>query len=158
MRIIVVSDSHNSLSALYCVIKAEPKAELFLHLGDGEPEFESLCMGCPDKRMMFVKGNSDWGSSSKEEDILKCQSKRIFFTHGHRYDVKQGLDALYRRAKSLSADIALFGHTHVAMNIYYGGMHMLNPGSIALPRDGAPSYGVIDLAEAQKPSLRIVRL
>jgi len=157
VRIVVVSDSHNSFSALHRLIKAEPKAELFIHLGDGEPEFESLHRGCPDKRMIFVKGNSDWGSHSKDEDMVTCLGKQIFFTHGHRYGVKQGLDLLHRRAKSLGADIALFGHTHIAMNLYHGGIHLLNPGSIALPRDGAPSYGVIDLTE-ERPYLGIVRL
>ena len=148
MRIVVVSDSHNSFSALHRVVEAQPQAGVFLHLGDGESEFDDLRALYPDKRMAQVKGNCDWGSPSKEEDMLICEGKRIFFTHGHLYDVKRGLDRLTRRARKLLADIACFGHTHAAISHYVEGLYLLNPGSLALPRRTSPTYGVIDLTPA----------
>ena len=38
MRILVVSDSHGNDSSLRRAILAQPKAEVVIHLGDGEEE------------------------------------------------------------------------------------------------------------------------
>lgn len=148
MRIVVLSDSHNDYYALDRVVMARPDAGLFLHLGDGEQEFDDLMSVYPDKKMLFVRGNCDWNSEKKTEELLICADKRIFLTHGHMYGVKRGLDRLEQRARLLSADICCFGHTHTACSTYRDGLHLLNPGSIALPRDGSASYAVIDITDA----------
>ena len=54
--------------------------------------------------------------------------------------------ALLAYSRKIGAKIALFGHTHVPYNQYHDGIYMLNPGSIAFPRDcSRPSYGLIDI-------------
>ena len=148
MRIVVFSDSHNSFGPLHRVVSEQPMADLFLHLGDGEPEFDDLRTLYPDKRMIFVKGNCDWASFASEQHLLSVFGRRIFFTHGHLYDVKRGVGLLVQKAKALGADIVCFGHTHLPQNEYAGGVYLLNPGSIGQPRAALPGYGVIDLSEA----------
>lgn len=148
MRIVVFSDSHNNYFALQNIVLNQPAAELFLHLGDGEKEFDYLCANFPFKNMLGVRGNCDWSSLGKIRDVVTIADKKIFFTHGHSYGVKAGLDNLKREARNMGADIALFGHTHVAMTEYEDGIYYMNPGSVALPQQGSPSYGVIDITGA----------
>lgn len=148
MRIVVFSDSHRDYFPLQRIMLAQPKAEVFLHLGDGEEEFEQLRQRFPTKLMRGVAGNCDWGSIGRKFDLITCEGKRIFFTHGHIYGVKAGLDDLLRAARNMGADIALYGHTHVPHTEYVDGMYVMNPGSTSSPRDGKPSYGVIDITPA----------
>ncbi len=148
MRIVVFSDSHNNYFALREVVQKQINAEVFIHLGDGEKEFEYLRTNYPFKIMRGVCGNCDWNSFSKESDILTIAEKKIFFTHGHRYGVKSGYDLLKQEARNLGANIALFGHTHEAMTEYDDGIYYMNPGSVTSPKYGAPSYGVIDITDA----------
>lgn len=148
MRIVVFSDSHNNYFALKNIVSAQRTAEMFLHLGDGEKEFDYLCTNFPFKVMRGVRGNCDWGSMGKTNDVVTVGGKKIFFTHGHTQGVKSGLDDFKREAREIGADIALFGHTHVAMTAYEDGIYYMNPGSIAAPQQGPPSYGVIDITDA----------
>jgi len=149
VRIVAFSDSHNNFGALHRVVDSQPGAEVFLYLGDGWREFEDLRDVFPDKRMLSVRGNCDWGSAAKDEDILICGGKRIFFTHGHQYDVRRGPQRIILRAKELCCDIAMFGHTHISAGDYVDGVYLLNPGSVTEPRGGSvPSYGVIDITSA----------
>ena len=148
MRIVVFSDSHQDYYALVHVVEQQPEAALFIHLGDGQREFDKLGSRFPEKRMLGVCGNCDWGMAAKLSDITICQNKTIFFTHGHTFNVKAGTEALEQHARTVGADIALYGHSHTAATTYRDGLYMINPGSISLPRDGAPSYAVIDITGA----------
>ena len=59
--------------------------------------------------------------------MLEIQNKKILLTHGHRYRVKYGYDRLLSRAKEISADIVVFGHTHVPENTYIDNILLFNP-------------------------------
>ena len=148
MRIVVFSDSHNNFHKLNQVVEQRRDTHLFLHLGDGEGEFDDLACLYPEKKMLFVRGNCDWASLSKSEDLVICQGKRIFFTHGHLYGVKKDTHRIWERARQLEADICCFGHTHTPFSTYRESVYLLNPGSISQPRAGHPSYGVIDITDA----------
>ena len=66
--------------------------------------------------------------------------------HGHMHRVKYGLEVLAQDAHEKGADIVIFGHTHIKENKIIGGVEMINPGSLSLPRDGIKgSYVVMDL-------------
>lgn len=148
MRIVVFSDSHGSYTALRQVVLAQPGAEAFLHLGDGEREFDDLRFEFSEKMFRGVAGNCDWGSTAKYFDLVVLEGKRIYFTHGHAFGVKAGLGGLLHAAREVRAHVALYGHTHVPHTEYVDGLYVMNPGSIALPREGAPSCGVIDITPA----------
>ena len=48
--------------------------------------------------------------------------------------VKYGLDKIEAKAKSVEADIVIFGHSHTPLNFEKDNILYLNPGSTSLPR------------------------
>ena len=49
MRILVVSDTHGDEAALYDALMQQPKAEVVIHLGDGERDVEAQKFRFPGK-------------------------------------------------------------------------------------------------------------
>jgi hypothetical protein len=150
MKIIVFSDSHGSIANLNKVVEKHLDADMFIHLGDGEKEYESLVCRYPKLKMYYVAGNCDYNSMYPNELILGADFNiKIFATHGHRHCVKYSLDILKLSAKENGCQIALYGHTHERFNSYDDGLYILNPGSISCPRDGLkPSYAIIDISKS----------
>ena len=67
-------------------------------------------------------------------------------------------DTWAKRLHNVKADIVCVGHTHVQFNLQVGGVVVLNPGSVGLPRDGDPRAafaviegGKIELKRAEYP-------
>lgn len=145
MRIIVMSDSHRNFRNVLKVVEKHPEADLFIHLGDGEHEFEDVQNLYPNYRYVFVSGNCDFGSTSKNSDLLKLAGKNVLITHGHTYGVKDSLSELKSAARICHATVVLYGHTHVSRTEYDGGIYLMNPGSLSIPRHGGPSYGILDI-------------
>lgn len=149
MRAIVFSDSHGNYDVLEKIMERHLEdAELFIHLGDGEKEAELLSYVYNNKKIIFVAGNCDWGSEKPTYDLADFGGKKIFLTHGADFGVKYALGPAIAEAKKFGADILLYGHTHVAYVGYEDGLHIMNPGSCARPREGAKSYGIIDITKA----------
>ena len=146
-RLIVLSDSHGKFSPLeQIVLRHKANADLFIHLGDGMEEWEQVGFYYPEIARMAVRGNCDFCSPEDAEQLIILGGKRIFFTHGHLYGVKGGTGQLLDAAKEKQADLVLFGHTHEAMLSHPSGeLYFMNPGSVARPRSGHASYGVIDI-------------
>ena len=80
---------------------------------------------------------------------IDCNGNLIFACHGDIYGVKSNLDKLKAKARMENASIALYGHTHKNFTDYEDGLYIMNPGSITLPQNGLPSYGVIDITKAR---------
>lgn len=148
MRIIVLSDTHGRLTAFEDIVNAHTEADIFIHLGDNEKEVDKMRLMYPQIKLLNVAGNCDFYSNSPIEDEIICENKRIFFTHGHTYNVKHSLAHIIFKAKQNKADILIFGHTHTAYTSYDDGLYIMNPGSPSSPREGRPSYGVIDITTA----------
>lgn len=147
MRILVVSDSHGNYYQLKKAVAAQPKAELIVHLGDGEEEAQRIKLELPPTQMLIqLRGNNDWGSRMPVSEELTLEEKRIFMTHGHTYQVKSGFEQVIRAARKREADILLFGHTHQSYTAYVEGLYIMNPGSLSY--GAAASYGVIDITQA----------
>lgn len=145
MRILVVSDTHRDFGALHHAIQTQPKAEIVLHLGDGEEELMQVKLMFPEKMIVGVRGNCDFGSQLPWEDELPVEGKRIFYTHGYTYQVKMTLYNLECAARDRKADIALYGHTHQADIDYRNGLYLMNPGSL---HGSYGTYGTIDITPA----------
>jgi putative phosphoesterase len=148
MRIVVLSDTHGRFSAFENIVNANTEAELFIHLGDNEKEVDKMRLMYSEIKLLNVAGNCDFYSPSPIEAEIICEDKRIFYTHGHTYNVKHSTDHIVFKAKQKKADILLFGHTHTAYTSYDDGLYIMNPGSPSSPREGRPSYGVIDITKA----------
>jgi putative phosphoesterase len=58
-------------------------------------------------------------------------------------DDPQGWNA---RLQGVEADFVCVGHTHVPLHLSFGGMQLINPGSVGQPRDGDPraAYAVVE--------------
>ncbi len=123
--------------------KGEYDAVFFL--GDGIDDAEKLIL--PEgKSLIAVRGNCDYRSEAPKAAITDVGGYVFFLCHGHEFGVKSGLSALERRARKEGADAALFGHTHIRYEDCAGGdrpLYLFNPGSIAFPVYGGPSFGVI---------------
>lgn len=145
MRILVVSDTHRDEFALRQAILSQPKAEVVIHLGDGEEEALSMKESFPDKMFLLVKGNCDWNSTLPVTEEITLMGKHLFCTHGHAYNVKMGLWDAKTAARSRKADILLYGHTHVAQTDYEDGLYLMNPGSL---HGSTGTYGIIDITPA----------
>lgn len=150
MRVIVISDTHGSISSLNQIIENNKNADAFIHLGDGEYEWGKMCGAITNENELvkyhYIKGNCDYNDTYPLHKIIPIAGHRIFATHGHRYNVKYSLDVLLDTAKRKECDIVLYGHTHVQQQIYQNGIYVMNPGSAALPRDEkGRSYGWIDI-------------
>lgn len=148
-RIVVISDTHGRFHALYDIVeKHQKEAACFIHLGDGEKEVDDITSLFPDLTFYHVRGNCDFVSQAPYIQSIEIAGKIITFTHGHTYYVKQGLYHLKSTARNLHTDIILYGHTHQSYTEYDDGLYILNPGSPVQPRNGSPSYGIIDITSA----------
>lgn len=141
MRVLVVSDVHGKRNLLCQAIEAQPTARDVIFLGDGLRQVEDVMDLYPDRTFYTVPGNCDFGANSLPIRQETFGGKRFYFTHGHLHGVKYGLYRLDLAAREAGADIALFGHTHVAYEEYADGMYLFNPGSLGYDY----SYGYVDI-------------
>lgn len=145
MRIGVLSDTHGHLGRAQGAKAVLENLNLILHAGDlasDAPPLERM-LQC---KVIAVSGNCDINSMEPSEKILDIEGKKIFLTHGHLYRVKFGVDKLYYRAKELSVDLVVFGHTHVPYNEVIDDILFFNPGSLSLPRSGPGSFGILEIS------------
>lgn len=142
MRILVISDSHGNVRNIERAIENHPDTNVVIHLGDGADDITDLEIVYQNKQFYQVAGNCDWNCPLPITRELVVEQKHIFFTHGHDYHVKTGLDHIKLEARKRHADIVLFGHTHLPVTEYENGLYLLNPGSLQ-GTDG--TYGVIEV-------------
>ena len=88
---------------------------------------------------MKVRGNCDFGSAEETERFLDFGAEKIWMTHGHEYQVKNGLGSLLKRGAEQGATLILYGHTHRRYLLETADYTVLNPGT------PDQSYGVIRL-------------
>lgn len=150
MKILVCSDSHHSLAAIYQAIEHE-KPDQVIHLGDCISDCEKAALAYPRLPFAMVPGNCDGWTMEPVEKCISFSGKTILFSHGHTWRVKTGFGIAVARAKTMNADILLFGHTHQAVCYQHDDLWILNPG--ASPR----TYGVIEI-EPDKTNCYIVNV
>lgn len=127
------------------VIHQHPNTDAIFFLGDGERDADDVEAFCPEVPLYRVQGNCDFASPYPIEGLAPLGGMLFFYTHGHQYHVKTGTDELAAVAKRTGADAALYGHTHTPLHEVIEGVHVFNPGSLNLPREGGPTYGLITL-------------
>ena len=161
MKIGIVSDSHGSTRAIDRML-SHPAAEgvtLWLHAGDITPDAEYLAMVTEGKaKVRYVAGNSDWPEpGARYDDVVEAAGHRIFLTHGHMYGVRFTTKMLCDAAGESGCDIAVYGHPPVA-EISTGHITVLNPGSVARPRDAMQgSFLVMELEQGKAPACHLIR-
>ena len=166
--LLVVSDSHYADSILYRIVKEYgPRSDALIFCGDGMSDIASIIEKaateeafsyCVPSVISIVEGNGDADRypvvnpayyKNKKESVYNelnvpltqtviAAGHKIFSTHGHRYALLNGTNALVAAAKKEKADLVFYGHTHIALAEQKPDMLVLNPGSCARPRGGQP--------------------
>ena len=148
-NILILSDIHACYRYAVEAVKMHPECRTVLFLGDGCRHLDALRQAAPHAAFVAVRGNGDTflDGVSETELTLELGGHRIFLCHGHTRGVKYGLGGLLAAAKAKRADIALYGHTHIAHEEYdsESGIYLLCPGSIGAPRDGRFTYGLLSM-------------
>ncbi|MCX4286298.1 MAG: YfcE family phosphodiesterase [Clostridia bacterium] len=151
MKICVFSDIHGSVAgmeyALNIVLRERPDkvvicGDLFGARNTGE--LVALVKRI-DAVTYLIRGNND---RDNEVALLPCGmdgyavmyhfGRTLFFTHGHVYNKYLVPPVLKEN------DVLVYGHTHCALLQKFNGLFIANVGSVSFPRDGTPSYLVIE--------------
>ena len=134
MKILVVSDSHHHDEILKELVKLYPNMDLYLHAGDSESDSYSLYP------FVSIRGNCDYFSFD-EKRLFKTEFGNILIKH-FPYLYKNEKDDLF---------IFIHGHTHHYEVHKEDNYTILNPGSIAFPRDNSHgTYAIISLEKDKK--------
>ena len=103
-------------------------------------------MSVADCPCSIVSGNNDFFSDLPREDVIDIEGNKVLVTHGHYYGVSMAFDQLADAAKQRGCNAAFFGHIHVPVLEKEDGILLVNPGSLAFPRQRGrrPSYAVLE--------------
>lgn len=160
MRIGIISDTHGGYKDFLTAIDKMGKVDCYLHIGDVlyhgprnelPSTYDTKALAEHLKNMdniYFVKGNCDsevdemiTGKNISENfRVMDFDDVRIFFTHGHRESEEDRI----KMAEDRFCDFLITGHTHIKVNKKTDTLHILNPGSTTIPKDGTHSCMVID--------------
>ncbi len=132
MKILVLSDSHSTLSFMRrCIEAVQPNA--IIHLGDHFDDGLAMKEEFPEIPFYQVPGNCDrYRCPPGQSEILidRVCGVELYMTHGHKHNVKSYLGALLRDARACKVSAVLYGHTHNSdCHQEEDGVWVLNPGS-----------------------------
>lgn len=155
MKILVLSDSHSTLSFMRrCIEAVKPNA--IIHLGDHFDDGVAMKEEFPGIPVYLVPGNCDrYRCPPGQPEILitRIGGADLYLTHGHRHSVKSYLGGLLRDARRARVDAVLYGHTHVPdCHREEDGLWVLNPGSCGYYGGSA---GLLEVKDGQ---IRVCRL
>lgn len=157
MKILILSDSHSSLSFMRQAI-AMLCPDGVVHLGDYYQDGLAMAREHPGLRFYQVAGNCDaFDFTPGQDQILSCpiDGVQFYLTHGHRHGVKAGLGRLLAAARDSAAAIVLYGHTHHAdCHQEEDGLWVLNPGSC---NGYGGSVGLVELENQKIIACKILR-
>ena len=121
-KILIISDTHGLVLPIKEIMANHPDVDAVMN-------FDPIL-----KNVHVVRGNCDYDRTLPNDLTIDIGNHKIYVTHGHMYGVKGSLEHLHNRAKEVGADVALYGHTHVAQADTMDDILLVNPGSIAYPR------------------------
>jgi hypothetical protein len=154
MKIAVVSDTHHRTKSIIKKLKDIKGLDLIIHLGDMVKDAYKI-----EKELSLevikVKGNCDYNvSDEKEEMLLNYKKRKLFITHGHKYNIKYDFNRLYFKAKEVGADVVIFGHTHVPTSEIIEDIIFFNPGSTTIPRSQkGKTFGIIEINDTVETNI-----
>ncbi len=166
MKLLIISDTHGRYDLVRQVAQLHKSREGLVFLGDGVRDIDAADLVNNEKMLVGVRGNCDFtlhtaGYDYPEEQLIYIGEYKVLVMHGHRYDVKHGIDRALAYAAKKGADILLFGHTHIPLEKYYPAgtelcditlskpLYAFNPGSLGAPRGNRPTYGLMQIQRGQ---------
>ena len=157
-RILVVSDSHGHPSVLKSIVQDfGSECDAMVFCGDGIEDIAFLAESADavPSVLGIAEGNNDPDSYFIKGQAIKvplncsliAAGHNIFFTHGHRFALYDGLDRMKEAAQSIGCSAVFFGHTHVAFSaLIPGNVFVLNPGSCSRPRQcQCASFAIVEV-------------
>ncbi len=169
MTLLVLSDSHGRPDRIdEAIRRVRPDGILFA--GDGLRDLTRCELPADSGAypLRVVSGNCDWLTSPlilndrllepESEELFTAEGIRILLMHGHKYGVKGGLGQAVARAVRLDADVLVFGHTHIPLELHLlpdsgradfsvtKPLTVFNPGSLG---DGDGSFGTLTIRGGQ---------
>jgi len=146
MQILIVSDTHRYNKYYLDLIERLKPLDMIIHCGDVEGCEYTLkeAAECP---VMMIAGNNDFFSELPQELDFTIENFKVWVTHGHHYGVYYGTKRIVEAARSRGVDIVCYGHTHVPVLELREDLTVINPGSIAYPRqsNSRPSYVLMEI-------------
>ncbi len=157
MKIAVLSDSHDNISAMKEAIRAikDENIDTIIHLGDVVSPFTLKLLA--NFKVFGVFGNNDGekqllskvayqnGMQIEEQPyILNIEDKSFLLYHGSG-SVEKTRRIVESFAKSGDYDFVLYGHTHMVDNRRIGNALLLNPGELCGYLTGKSSFAIVDL-------------
>ena len=143
LKICLCSDNHGDLNSINRILCDNPACDYYFHCGDSMLPPEEI------EPFISVEGNNDWSYDYPKERLIELSGHRILIFHGTGYTFAKNL--MIDKAKSVNADIVLFGHTHTFTDKVMNNIHFINPGSTLYNRDlTSPSYARLYLMEDGK--------
>ena len=126
-------------------MEREAPFDKLIHCGDveGREIFIEALADCP---CCIVAGNNDFFCDLPREQEITIGGKKALVTHGHYYGVSIDLSGIADEARSRGCEIAFFGHTHKPVVAQKNGVLVINPGSLAYPRQSGrkSSYVILN--------------
>ncbi len=161
MKVVVVSDTHGSITAWRSIVNLVGRDHLFLHLGDilyhgpRNPlpdgyDPKSLAEELKNYRIDFVRGNCDADVDAMVLGLPEIPeiaeetfgNWKVLMTHGEDLEDERAI------AKGHNVDVLLRGHTHIPKIEKHDEVIVINPGSPSLPKGGfPPSFAILDFSD-----------
>lgn len=145
MKVLIVSDTHGRDENLELAVNREAPFDMLVHCrrcGRTGVLYRSSCR----MSLRIVSGNNDFFSDLPREEVIDIEENKVLVTHGHYYGVSMAFDQLADAAKQRGCNAAFFGHIHMPVLETEDGILLVNPGSLAFPRQRGrrPSYAVLE--------------
>ena len=162
MRVLVLSDTHSPRHWKGCppaLADHLATADVILHAGDVcTPDVLDFLAGFAPVHV--VMGNNDvpevgaWGAP----ETVQLELGGVQVAMIHDSGPRQGRPARLRR-RFPSADLVVFGHSHIPMDLTSEGLRIFNPGSPTdRRRQPHGTFGLLDLTDGQVRGAQIVAL
>ncbi|MGA4720121.1 metallophosphoesterase family protein [Fictibacillus nanhaiensis] len=134
-KILIISDTHMPKKGkmfpdpLLKVLKKD--IDYIFHAGDwtAQSVYEELKTYAP---LFGVKGNidkEDWSHTLPEKVLVTIEDVKIAMIHGHQGKGRSTPERAYRGCEGDSADLIIFGHSHIPFHERKGSTILFNPGS-----------------------------
>jgi putative phosphoesterase len=144
MRFLVISDTHGKIDRAIELLEEFKDYDYVIHLGDYYKDALRL-ENVSEVPFISVRGNLDVGQANENYKILDTEFGKIYLSHGHIECVKYDTMNIMYKATSLGCKAILYGHTHIPHYECIGDIHLLNPGSLTIPRGRrACSYALLE--------------
>lgn len=161
MKILFISDIHGSSYYLDKVLELLPELKVdkivilgdILYHGPRNPLPKGYdcqkvlkALNLLKDKIIAVRGNCDSEVDQmvldfpiqKDYETLDVDNHHFFITHGHLFN-EENLPPLLNQG-----DILIYGHFHKPIAKKVGGIYILNPSSISLPKEGTNSFGIYE--------------